>query len=56
MVFKDDGYIYDLLEKPNVAETKFLMWMEYNKHHPEAHEYLYVEFPRHCVWNSKDKG
>ena len=52
MIFKDGDVIEDIIEKTNtVAETKFLKWMEYNRDHPEAQTLLYVEFPRHYVWD-----
>ena len=56
ITFKDGDLITDLLEKHTVAETKFLKWMEFNRHHPDARKYLYSEFPRHYVWDPPAKA
>ena len=40
ITFKDGDLITDLLEKHTVAETKFLKWIEFNRHHLEARKYL----------------
>ncbi|GJX04080.1 DNA helicase PIF1, ATP-dependent, partial [Tanacetum coccineum] len=52
--------IFDVTESINYAvdksfvnETKFESWMELNKTDPFACSLLYVEIPRHYVWNQK---
>ena len=42
------------LEKDSANTTKFLQWMETNKVDAKARKLLYVEFPKHYVWNKKD--
>ena len=42
-------------DKVSANTSKFLAWMELNKTDTEAQKFLYVEFPKHYVWNKTDK-
>ena len=48
------GLLYQL-EKASSNTSKFLEWMETNKTDEEARKLLYVEFPKHYVWNKSTK-
>ncbi|GJZ73835.1 uncharacterized protein Tco_0637981 [Tanacetum coccineum] len=55
VVFDPSESIDFQLDKNSVNVTKFLAWMEFNKSDDAAKELLYVEFPKHYVWNHVDK-
>ncbi|XP_074297343.1 uncharacterized protein LOC141628055 [Silene latifolia] len=55
VVFNDEDHINTVLERDNINKTMFLKWMEYNKHHPEARELTYAEFPMKYVWKRDKK-
>ncbi|XP_057768875.1 uncharacterized protein LOC130988889 [Salvia miltiorrhiza] len=51
-VFRDGDCIDNVLDKKTIAESQFLKWMEFNKNHMEARQWLYSEFPQHYVWEA----
>ncbi|XP_074297899.1 uncharacterized protein LOC141628690 [Silene latifolia] len=55
VVFNDEDPINTVLKRDNINKTMFLKWMEYNKHHPEARELTYAEFPMKYVWKRGEK-
>ncbi|KAK9062537.1 hypothetical protein SSX86_019724 [Deinandra increscens subsp. villosa] len=54
VVYGADDDINNVLDKPSVASSMFLSWMDCNANDEEARELTYVEFPTKFVWK-KDK-
>ncbi|GJW41620.1 ATP-dependent DNA helicase PIF1-like protein [Tanacetum coccineum] len=50
VVYDEDDDIDDVLNKPSVASTKFLAWMDINKTNDLAKTLTYAEFPTKFVW------
>ena len=55
VIFDPSESIDYQLEKASANISKFLGWMETNKIDEEARKLLYVDFPKHYVWNKTDK-
>lgn len=55
VVYDADADINDVLNKPSVASTKFLAWMECNKIDALARTLTYAEFPTKFVWKPENK-
>ncbi|XP_071699726.1 uncharacterized protein [Rutidosis leptorrhynchoides] len=54
IVFDEEDYIENVLDRPTVNNSMFLEWMQCNKVNEEARQLTYVDFPTKFVWN-KDK-
>ena len=55
VIFDPSESIAFQLEKVSANTSKFLAWMECNQTDTEAEKLLYVEFPKHYVWNKTTK-
>lgn len=55
VVFGANDDLDDVLQKPSVASSMFLGWMEKNKDDPNARELSYIEFPSKYVWKQKER-
>ncbi|XP_071697769.1 uncharacterized protein [Rutidosis leptorrhynchoides] len=55
IVFDEDEPMESVMEKPSVAASQFIEWMNRNRHDSEARQYTYVEFPRYYVWNGNTR-
>jgi len=55
IIFPDSTDIRNIVRKEGVKETKFTEWMNANKHHEEARELTYADFPNRWVWKAKEK-
>ena len=55
VVFDPSESIDFQLEKASANTTKFLAYMDLNKENELARSLLYVEIPKHFVWNSQEK-
>jgi hypothetical protein len=51
VIYGADDDIDDILNKPSVASSMFLGWMECNQMYAEARNLTYVEFPTVFVWS-----
>ncbi|XP_076881629.1 uncharacterized protein LOC143529807 [Bidens hawaiensis] len=50
VIYEDSDVIDDVLDKPSVATSMFLEWMNSNQTYPEARKLSYVEYPTQFVW------
>ncbi|XP_076912066.1 uncharacterized protein LOC143570267 [Bidens hawaiensis] len=50
VIYEELDDIDDVLDKPSVAASMFLEWLNCNKSYPEARKLTYVEFPTKFVW------
>ena len=55
VIFDPSESIDFQLDKVSSNTSKFLAWMECNQTDTEAQKLLYVEFPKHYVWNKTTK-
>ncbi|XP_071727994.1 uncharacterized protein [Rutidosis leptorrhynchoides] len=55
IIFDAESVIELVLSKPSVGASQFIEWMARNRSDPEAHQFTYIEFPRHYVWNSSER-
>ena len=53
--FRDGDFLPDVLNEATVKESQFMKFLDYYKKHPEAKKYTYAEFPKHFVWDKKDR-
>ena len=44
-----------IVNRPGVEESMLTAYFDANRHHEEAHEILYRDFPEHFTWQSDDK-
>ncbi|XP_076908821.1 uncharacterized protein LOC143565856 [Bidens hawaiensis] len=50
VLYEELDDIDDVLDKPSVAASMFLEWLNCNKSYPEARKLTYIEFPTKFVW------
>ncbi|XP_024963105.1 uncharacterized protein LOC112503276 [Cynara cardunculus var. scolymus] len=55
MVFGDEDDIENVLNRPYVASSMFLTWMNCNQIYQEARELTYVEIPTKFVWKLEER-
>ncbi|KAI3507904.1 hypothetical protein L1887_22900 [Cichorium endivia] len=55
VVYGADDDLENVLNKPSVASSMFLSWMECNAIYKNAREFTYVEFPTKFVWKAEDR-
>ncbi|KAK9056489.1 hypothetical protein SSX86_023850 [Deinandra increscens subsp. villosa] len=55
IVYGADDDMEDVLDKPSVASSMFLSWMECNQNYKEARQLTYVEFPTKFVWKQSKR-
>ncbi|KAD4180420.1 hypothetical protein E3N88_29011 [Mikania micrantha] len=55
VVYGADDDIDNVLNKPSVASSMFLCWMECNRFNEEAQSLTYVEFPTKFVWKQDQR-
>nr|GEU47534.1 hypothetical protein [Tanacetum cinerariifolium] len=56
VVYGEDDEIDDVVNKPSVASTKFLAWIDINKTNDLAKTLTYAEFPTKFVWITQKKN
>ncbi|XP_076945657.1 uncharacterized protein LOC143616823 [Bidens hawaiensis] len=55
VIYEELDDINDVLDKPSVAASMFLEWLNCNKSYPEARKLTYVEFPTNFVWKIENR-
>ncbi|XP_076885973.1 uncharacterized protein LOC143535653 [Bidens hawaiensis] len=55
IVYGEDEYIDDVVDKASVSKSMFIDWMTINGVDPEARKLSYVEFPSRFIWKTQER-
>nr|XP_027096038.1 uncharacterized protein LOC113715934 [Coffea arabica] len=50
IIFNDDNYLYDVLDRDHIHDTMLTKWFEINQSHIPARNLTFVEFPSKWTW------
>ncbi|KAH1210736.1 ATP-dependent DNA helicase PIF6 [Glycine max] len=55
VVYEDNDYIDDVLSKPSITDSKFILWMNTNQNSVEGRSLTYAKFVSKFVYNKKKR-